>query len=75
MLLDRVQEHLPRSPNARKGSTVRGVLHRAPGRIRRGPASAQRDTLTAAGVQARDISSDVTSGSKEAKSRPACRNS
>src|SRR4029453_6566237 len=30
----------------------------------------QRDALTAAGVQARDIYSDVTSGSKEAKSRP-----
>jgi DNA invertase Pin-like site-specific DNA recombinase len=30
----------------------------------------QRDALTAAGVQARDIYSDVTSGSKEAKHRP-----
>ncbi|WP_404501112.1 recombinase family protein [Arthrobacter sp. GAS37] len=30
----------------------------------------QRDALTAAGVQARDIYSDVSSGSKEAKSRP-----
>lgn len=30
----------------------------------------QRDALTAAGVLARDIYSDVTSGSKEAKSRP-----
>ncbi len=30
----------------------------------------QRDALTAAGVQARDIYSDVTSGSKEATSRP-----
>nr|WP_311133337.1 recombinase family protein [Arthrobacter oryzae] len=30
----------------------------------------QRDALTAAGVQARDIYSDVTSGSKEAKRRP-----
>jgi DNA invertase Pin-like site-specific DNA recombinase len=30
----------------------------------------QRDALTSSGVQARDIYSDVTSGSKEAKSRP-----
>lgn len=30
----------------------------------------QRDALTSAGVQARDIYSDVSSGSKEAKSRP-----
>jgi hypothetical protein len=44
--LDRVQEHLPRSPNARKDSTVRGVLRRAPARIRRGPASVPERCMT-----------------------------